>query len=552
MLAKKWLNIGLATAMLASVALAGCGETKEENATQTGETGALDKVQELNLSIVGEPSSLDSSLATDSASFTLIENLNEGLVRLDKDGKVVPGVAKSWKVSEDGLTYTFELRDNAKWSNGDAVTANDFAFAWKRTLDPATKSQYAFIVTWIKGGADFNAGKGSADQVAVKAINDTTLEVTLDSPKTYFLSQMAFPTYFPQNEKFVKAQGDKYGAEVATSLYNGPFKLTEWNHEQSMKFEKNENYWDKDAVKLATVNWQMINDNNSRLNLYETGSLDYIGLVRDQIQQFKDSAEIHDETVLTSWYVQFNQRVKALQNAKIRQAMTYAIDGQAFVDVTLNNGSVPATGLVPWGVGDGQGGEYVKSLGDVMNRKDNAPTKAKAMLEAGMKEAGLSEFPKIKLLTSDSTTARKQAEFIQEQWRATLGITVDVEPVPSKLRFKRSAEGDFDMVVSGWSPDYNDAMSFLEMWETGSDFNETGWSNPQYDELIKKAKAEPDLKKHVQLMQDAEKLLIKEMPIGPLNFDASKYLLKPYVKELGLPKIGPTFQLKHTYISGKE
>jgi oligopeptide transport system substrate-binding protein len=553
LLAKKWLNIGLATAMLATVALTGCGDAKEDTTTPgTTDTNALDATQELNLTTSGEPSSLDSSKATDSGSFTMIGNLNEGLVRLDKDGKVAPGVAKSWDISTDGLKYTFHLREDAKWSNGEAVTAKDFEFAWKRTLDPATQSQYAFIVTWIKGGTEFNAGQGTADQVAVKAIDDKTLEVTLESPKTYFLSQMAFPTYFPQNEKFVKAAGDKYGAEADKTLYNGPFKLTAWEHEQSMTFEKNENYWDKDAVKLTKVNWQFVNDNNARLNLYESGQIDIHGLVRDQIPQYKDSADAHTRKALTSWYFQFNQRVKALQNTKVRQALTFAIDAQAFVDVTLGNGSAPATSLTPWGVSDGQNGEYIKSLGDALNRKDNAPAKAKDLLAAGLKEAGEAEFPKIKLLISDDTTSKKMAEFVQEQWRQNLGITIDIEPVPSKLRFKRSAEKDFDIVISGWSPDYNDAMSYLEMWETGSDFNETGWSNKQYDELIKKAKAEADPKKHVQLMQDAEKLLLKEMPIGPLYFSGSTYLQKPYVKELIIPNFGPDYDLKHTFISGKK
>lgn len=535
--------------MFASISMVGCGSKDTETTATTG--GSLDKDQTLNLTLKGEPSTLDMSQATDEGSFSVAGQIMEGLTRLDKDGnKVLPGVAKSWKVSADGLTYTFDLRDDAKWSNGDAVTAHDFEFAWKRTLDPNTKSQYAFMVAWIKGGQAYNESKGKAEEVAITAKDDKTLEVTLDSPKSYFLQQLAFPVYYPQNEKFVKAQGDKYGADTDKVLSNGPFKLTKWGHDQDMALVKNDTYWDKDAVKLTNINFAMVTDSGAKMNLFESGQVDSIPLVREQIELFKDSKELATKKKMTSWYVQYNQRVKALTSAKVRQALTYAIDAKAFAEVTLGNGSVEATGLTPWAVGDGQGNEYVKSLGDLINRKDNA-AKAKDLLAEGLKEVGESSFPKIKFLTSDGTTSRKQAEFIQEQWRKNLGIEIELEPVPSKLRFKRSADHDFDIVESGWSPDYNDAMSYLEMWTSDSDFNESGWKNAAYDDLIKQAKAEPDPKKHTQLEQDAEKLLMKEMPIGPLNFDASKELTKSYVKDMVELSIGPDWDLKYTYISGK-
>jgi len=550
---KKWLTAGLAVSMLAT-ALVGCSSDSNtgDTAPADNKDGKIDATQEISLNLGDDIPSLDVSKATDSISFTVLGNAMEGLVHIDKDdNKVLPGMATDWKISDDGLKYTFNIRKDAKWSNGDPVTAHDFEYSWKRTLDPNTKGQYAFMLTWIKGGAAFNHGEGTADQVAVKAKDDYTLEVEIDTPRPYFLKQMAFPIFFPQNKKFVEAQGEAYGGEAKHFLSNGPFKLTDWTHEQQAILEKNENYWDKANVKLNKINFVMVKDSNARLNLYESGQLDTTALVREQIELYKDSKEKQTESVLSSWYVQFNQRVKELTNANVRKALTYAINAQSFVDVTLGNGSVPSTGLVPWGLADGNNGEWVKTQGDVLKRKDNEP-KAKEFLEKGLKEVGSTAFPKIKLLTSDSTTAKKQAEFIQEQWRKNLGIEVDLEPVPAKLRFQRSAKKDFDVVISGWLPDYNDPMTYLDMWITDGDFNETGWSNAKYDELIKGANKESDMKKRTQMLLDAEKLLMEELPIGPLNFDATVRLQKPYVKDLIRPKMGPDFDLKYAYIQGKE
>jgi len=550
---KKWLTAGLAVTMLASV-LTGCSssDTAKEGEEKKEDASGMDAVQELNLNLGDDIPSLDVSKATDAISFTVLGNTLEGLVHIDKDDNTVkPGMATDWKVSEDGKKYTFNLRKDAKWSNGDPVTAHDFVYSWKRTLDPNTKGQYAFMLSWIKGGAEYNSGKGSADQVAVKAVDDHTLEFELDVPRPYMLKQMAFPSFYPQNEKFAKEQGEAYGSEAKHFLSNGPFKLTEWTHEQSVTIEKNDAYWDKANVKLNKVNFVMIKDNNAALNLYESGQLDQTGLVREQVELYKDSAEKIQKKELGSWYLQYNQRVKALTNKKVRQALTFGIDTKAYVDVTLGNGSEPATGLVPWGVADGSGGEFVKTQGDVIKSKDKFAG-AKALLQEGLKEVGEAAFPKIKFLTSDGTTARKQAEFIQEQWRKNLGIEIEVEPVPAKLRFSRSAKKDFDIVLSGWLPDYDDPMTYLDMWITDGDFNETGWSSPAYDKLVADATKETDLKKRTKIMQDAEKLLMEEMPVGPLYFNGAIRLRKPYVKDLVMPKMGPDFDLKYAYISGKK
>jgi oligopeptide transport system substrate-binding protein len=545
----KWMSAGLAVTM-AAVALAGCSTDKKEQGQGTA-AEKIDATQEITLPISGEIPSMDISKATDDIAFTVLAAVNEGLTRLDKDGKVQQGIAEDWSVSKDGLTYTFKLRD-AKWANGDPVTAHDFVYSWKRTLDPNTKSTYSFMVEWIKGGSAYHTGKGSADDVAVKALDDKTLEVKLEHPVPFFLELMAFPVFYPQNQKFVESKGDKYATSPDTLLANGPFKMVDWKHEQSATLVKNDQYWDKDKVKLNKVTFQVVKDSAAALNLYESGDLDRtLGLVRDQVDTYKDSKEFSVESELTAGYVMYNQRVKALTNAKVRQALTYAIDADAYVDIVYHNGTQPATGLIPNGVNVKEG-EYRKLAGDLIKRKENA-SKAKQLLEEGLKELGLNEFPKgLKLTANDDDSNKKAAEFVQEQWRTKLGIEVDVETLPLKMRLAKARQHDFDLMLAVWAGDYNDPMTFLDLWLSESGFNYVNWKNSEYDALIKKAQAEADAKKRTELMIEAEKLLMKEMPIGPTFFRGQAYLTKPYVKNWHPSVFGPDYDLKETYIQGKQ
>lgn len=539
MKAKKWLATAVALTMVGSVA-AGCGKSTTPN--QGG--GAPTAKQELNLAFSAEPPALDNSKATASAAFTMLNAFNEGLYRLDKDGKATPGLAKELpKISADGLTYTIKLRDGLTYADGSPVKAGDFEFAWKRTLAPETKSQYAFMVAWIKGGTDYNSGKNKdANSVAVKALDDKTLEFTLEQPRAYFTELLAFPLFFPQQPDFVKKQGDKYGTDADKVLGAGPFKLEKWDHEQQLVFVKNDKYWDKDNVKLEKFSVQIVKDVNTALNLFETGAVDVTDISRDAIPKWKDKPEYTIKRELVNAYLQYNEKIPALQNKKIRQALTMGIDRQAHVDVTLGNGSVQSTGFVPNGTSDGNGGDFRKTAGDLQPKFDAA--KAKQLLEEGMKEANITSFPKLKLLADDTEGAKKSLEFIIAQWKQNLGIDVLAEPVPHKLRLERSSKKDYDIVLSLWGADYNDPMTFIDMWITNGDFNETGWSNAKYDELVKAANTETDRAKRTKLLVDAEKILMDEMPIGPLYFRTKVYLVKPKVQGLLLPSYGEEWELK--------
>jgi len=547
---KKWMGIGLAVVMATSLTLAGCGKDEAAPDTDQAAGDKPDATQELNLTIGDEIPSMNISKATDGISFTMLANVGEGLTRLDKDGKAIPAIAQDWKASPDGLKYTFTLRD-AKWSNGDPVTAHDFEYSWKRSLDPKTAGDYAFMVAWVKGGNDFLSGKGTADQVGVKALDDKTLEVVLERPVPFFAEQMSFPTFYPQSKKIVDQFGEKYASDADKMVYNGPFKMTEWVHEQSVTLEKNENYWDADKVKLNKVTYQVVKDTTAGLNLYESEQVDRVALTREHIDTYKDKPEFNTQPELTSGYVLFNQRVKALQNKKVRQALSWVIDADAFADVVYHNGTKGATGLVPMGVTNGQGGQFREVVGDLIKRKENE-SKAKAQFEEGLKEAGESKFPTLKLLTSDSDVGKKSAEFLKEQWRVKLGADVEVEAVPFKLMLQKAKAKDFDLVITNWGADYNDPMTFLDLWISESSFNYPNWKNPQYDDLIKKAQAEPDQKKRMDYLVNAEKVLMDEMPMAPLIFRGKANLTKSYVKNFQWRVFGPDYELKETYIQGKK
>lgn len=537
---KKWFGIGMAAVMMGSV-LVGCGD---ESATGKG----ADE-QVLNLYIGDDLPNMDVSKATDAYSFLMMANTMEGLVRLDETGTAQPGIAESWEISPDSKTFTFKLRD-AKWTNGDPVTAEDFVYSWKRTLNPDTGSQYSFMLYWVKGATAYNQGKGSEAEVGVKAIDAKTLQVTLDNPTPFFLNQMSFPIFFAQNKKFIEEKGDKYGTSADTILSNGPFKMAAWEHDTSVNLEKNADYWDATNVALEQVNYQVIKDSTAAVNMYEAGQIDRVGLVRDHVDRYKDTPEFSLKPELTNGYIIFNPAVKGLDNAKIRTAMTWAIDRDMYADIVYHNGTVGATGFVPNGTADSAGGDFRKTAGDTLTKKSDA--EVKAMLEAGLKEAGMKASDlKLELLVDDSDVAKKSSELLQEQWRSKLGINIDVQAVPFKLRLDKEKNMEYQIGLSLWGADYNDPMTFLDLFLAEGEFNKVKYNNPKYDELIALAKAESDTKKRAQYLVEAEKLLMKDMPIGPIFFRGKSFATKEYVKGLVTLPYGIDYDLKHVKIEGK-
>lgn len=526
-----------ATLVLGTTLLTGCGSAATtSNAKQV-----------LKMTLLAEPQALDTSKASAAVSFDILTQVEEGLYRLDKDGKPVPAMAAALpEITNGGKTYTIKLRDGVTWSDGSAVTAKDFVYAWKRTLDPNTKADYNFMVAWIKGGEAYMTGKGSADQVEVKAIDDKTLTFTLENPIPFMTAQLSFPVFFPEKQEFVEKYGDKYAADADKLLFNGPFTLTKWDHEQSLTLVKNDKYWDKNNVKLSEVDVQIASDNNTLANLYQSSAIDVARITRDQVDQWKSKPDYQVQPQLYMTYVEMNQTNPVLKNEKIRKALALAIDRSSFVDVVFHDGSKAPTGFVPAGTMDGNNKEFRADAGDVLAKYDAA--QAKTLLADGLKELGLASFPNLKFTGDDTEDGKKALEFIQGQWKQNLGINVTVEAIPHKLRIDRGQKHQFELLLFNWGADYNDAMTFLDCYESTSPFNEGLFNDPEYDQLIKKARAESDGAKRAQYLVDAEKILASKMPTAPVNFRAYSYLVRPTVKNILFFPYGSEWDLKGAYI----
>lgn len=544
----KLLVLAAVTAMLGTTAI-GCSDNSKNQAG-----GANDNknapAQELRINMTAEPPAIDSSIATTNPSFTILNAVNEGLYRLDADGKPQPALAKELpKISPDGLTYTITLRDGLTWADGSPLTAKDFVYAYQRTLDPATKAKYATMLSWIKGGADLNKAKPEEVEakkaaLGVKAKDDKTLEITLERPVAFFTDQLSMPTFFPQNEAFVKKQGDKNGADADKILGAGPFKMEKWDHEQQIVLVKNDKYWDAPNIKLTKVTVNVVKDPNTSLNMYETNQVDLTELKGDQPKMYQGKPDLVFKKEFVTAYILFqNQKVPAFANSKIKQALGMAIDRKTFTDVVLGGTSIPSTGLVPGTVQDGNKQEFRKVAGDTQPPFD--PAKAKQLLAEGLKEMNLTSLPKFKLTSDDTETSKKSIEFIQAQWKQNLGIDVDGEPLPFALRVKNMQEYNFDALIGLWGADYNDPMTFLDMWlSDNKSFNYMQFNNKQYDDLVKAADKEVDLAKRSKMLVDAEKLLLSDGSMSPLYFRTRPYAKKPNVEGLILPAMSKEWELR--------
>jgi oligopeptide transport system substrate-binding protein len=528
---KKSLALVLALVFVLSMALTACGPKTEAPAAAA--PAAEPKVFRMAAS---EPPNLDPQLGTDTVSIMVDNAILEGLVRV-YDGKTLPGMAETWDVSADGLTYTFHLRD-AQWSDGQKVTAKDFEYSFIRLLDPATASEYAFQGYYIVNGEEYNTGKiTDPSQVGVKAIDDKTFEVKLKAPTKYFLALTGFLSFMPSRKDLVEANKEGYAADADKAVYNGPFTLKEWQHDATMVLEKNPNYWNKDAIKLDRVELTIVTDSKTIVNMYEAGDTDLAGLSKDFIAKYDAEGKANYFATGSEFYFQFNVKGKTpemgkfLSNNKFRQALGYAIDRQAFCDQVLKNGSKAAQRyILPLLMGDKDKFaveypyEFYPANADV--------AKAKQLLDEALAELGTTadKIPAIEYLTDDSDVARTNGEAVQDMLSKNLGIKVEIKQVQFKQRLELMEAHDYDLVFAGWGPDYDDPMTYADLWVTGGGHNNTGWSNPEYDKLIAFAKTSPDSKARAEAMFKSEQILLEQGPIVPIYFRNGVYAMQPYVK----------------------
>lgn len=513
--------------------LAACnGGSKETSKEKEGGSGDSTKSKVLNVNNSSEPGSLHPANAQGTHESWILEHTFEGLTKKTEEGKIVPGAAASWKISDDGLTWTFKLKDGLKWSNGDPLTANDFEYAWKYALKPETAADYAYQLYYLKGGEAYNSKKGKEEDVGVKATDDLTLEVTLEQPTPYFLDLTSFYTFYPIDKK-VQEENPKWALDAKTHVSNGPFKLTEWKHKESLKIEKNENYYDKDKIKLDAVNFALIEDENTAWQMYQSGELDIAYPLPVDIQGQmvnSDDKEFKMGKELAVYYYNFNTKVKPFNNAKVRKALSMAIERKKITENVSQGGQKPAFGVIPPGIPDASG-DFQENTGDLF-KEDVA--EAKNLLKEGLAEEGMKELPNFSILYNTLDSHKKIAEAVQEMWRDNLGIKVTLENAEFQVKLDREKAGDFEISRAGWVGDYVDPMTFM-LWETDGAYNDAGWSNKEYDNLLNKAKSTMEPKERMAALHKAEEVLIEDMPILPVYFYTKPYMVKENVTGVYAP-----------------
>lgn len=501
----------------------------------------------LNLSLENDIQDLNQVTTTDGISYDILNNVMEGLYRLDADNNPQPAMAESAEsvdISDDELTYTFHLRDDIKWSNGEKVTAHDFVFFWLRALHPDTAGSYSFIISdYIKDTEAYANGVATEEEVGIKALNDKTLIVELNDPTQFFLGLTAFATYFPLNEDFINEVGDQFALDHESILYNDPFVLTEYDQAVGVKMEKNEHYWDIENVEVDEISMRVIKEKSTELNLYESGELGRITLSSNDVDELRDSEEYGTVTEFTSWYLQFNLGKEPFDNFNIRKAFQLAYDPKLLATNVLNNGSEPAYSLLPPGMHGVDGQPFRDIAGE-----DIEPDfeKAKEYLEKGLEEMG-GELPPIELLTADDTVAKDTATFVQSQLKENLGVDVSIVTKPYSGRLDSMREDDYQFVTSKWGADYNDAMTYLALWvgEPAIPFR-GNYHNPEYMNLVYKAQEETDEHKRIEMLMEAEQILLEEDAVlCPLYYEGSAYLQKSYIKNLVLHPYGARLDLKY-------
>ena len=519
-----------------------------------GKSGGLydDSGQTYRVATSSDMNTLDTVLATDTVSFTIYNQVFEGLYTLNGKDEAIPGIAKGDpKESNNGKTLTIKLRKNAKWSNGDPVTAHDFVFAWRKAVDPKTASEYAYIMYDIKNAEDINLGKHGKKpkDLGIKALDDYTLKIDLTKPIPYFKQMLAFGTFMPQNEKAVKKYGDKYGTTAEKVVYNGPFKVSKWAVEDKIMLTKNDNYWDKKAVKLDRVNYKILKDTQAGASLYDTNSVDSAGITSEQVDKYKGSKELNYRLTAATFYIKMNEKtVPEFKNKNLRLAIAQAINKKGYVKTVLNDGSLASNNFT--GIGTAKTPDGKDFASTVESPLKYNPKVAKQNWEKAKKELGKKEFA-FTMNTQDTPAAKIAAEYIKSQIESNLpGVTLKIKQMPFKQKTTLELANNYEATYSGWSPDYPDPTAFLETMTKDNAQNNTDWDNKEYNRLLKESNSSllRETEKRNEALQRAESILLHDAPVAPVYQKGEAHLTNPQVKGLQYHKIGPDTTLKHVYI----
>lgn len=524
---KKVFAALLATAMTATL-IAGCGTPGSGGSSDGGSSDG--KVFRYSTST--EPTTLDPTKSNCIPDNEIQHALTESLVR-NTGGEVNPGVAESWEVSEDGLTYTFHLNPDAKWSDGEQITAQDFVYSWQRLMDPDTAAPYAFIGEYLKNGLAVEKGEMDPSQLGVVAQDDTTLVVTLERPTAYFLSMIGAQAQFaPLRQDIVEQYGSDFAADYEKNVYSGPYVLTKSSDNQWF-FEPNENYWDADSIKLDRVELNYVQNPDTAVAMYEDGELDYVSLPTASISAYEGKDNTFLNGNVDYFYFNMNGSCPELANKNMRLALNYALNRNEYNQLVNSGYYQPSNGLVFSGL-TGVNGTYGEESTLESYPLDGDDAKAKEYLNAALSELGYSDPSEVTLTltTSDNESSKKQAEVCQEMWNSTLGINVEIEQITYNEVLTRQQEGEYEIIWAGWGSDYDDPYSYLELFMSSSSYNYSGFKNDEYDALMTATQTETDAAARMEMMHQAEQILVDEGAFLPQAEREVHYLLDDDVKDL--------------------
>ncbi|MGX4685711.1 ABC transporter substrate-binding protein [Vagococcus sp. JNUCC 83] len=553
---KKKIKYLLMSATVLTLVACGNNTAKKEDTGKGNSSGTEELADEqiFTVNVPQEMPTADLSLSTDVISSVALNNVYEGIYRLNDKQELEPAGAKEKvEISEDGLTYKVKLREESKWSDGKPVTAKDYVYGWQRTVDPKTQSEYAYLHGPVKNAEAITAGDKDKSELGIKAIGDYELEITLEQPTPYFEKLLSFSTFLPQRQDIVEKYGNKYAATSENAVYNGPFVLAEFDGpgtDTEWAYEKNDTYWDKDNVKLDKIKVSVVKSDATSLSLYEDGQVEDIKLNGELAQQMANSPDFVTDKEAGVRYLELNQDKKdsPFKNENFRKAIAYSINREALATQILSDGSVAATGLVPEGVAESPSTKK-DFTEETKNKVSYDATKAKDYWEKAKKELGKDKF-EFNILSSDDDSTKKATEFIKGSLEDELdGLKVELSPVPFAVRLERSNSGDFSTVYGGWIADYADPSSFVDLFVTGSSYNRGKYSNAEYDQKIKSASITnvSDPEKRWQDMVDAEDIIMNDMGMIPLIQSAEAHLRSSKIKNVVVHPAGARYDYKWAY-----
>ena len=501
--------------------------------------GATDyEKRSISIVIEQEPPQMDSTRATDAVSGMLLGHLMEGLLRYDGEGNLQPGVAESWTVTPEGAV--FKLRENARWSDGEPVTAHDFVFSWRKALEPETASLYAFIMYPIKHAEAINLGDMPSDQLGVVAEDDLTLRVEFERPLAFFDRLVAFTTYYPIREDFYLARDGRYGADAEDLLFNGAFVMTKWVHGAEVALEKNPYYWNKDSIWLERINIPFITpDSNTQLNLFKDGKVAMVQLSPDTLKNaVQNRWPIRRFAEGTVFFIEFNHRPERLtRNLNLRKALYYATDTAELVYRVIKlPGFLPGASLFP---------TWLRGEHDYLRREYPVPahpvnvTRAREHLELARQELGLDEFPPLVLLVGDTPTSLKQAEYFQNTFKRHLGLEIRIDAQIFKQRLEKMTLGQFDMVAAGWAPDFDDPLTYGDLFASWNKNNRGYFRSDALDAQVRIAQGSLDQNERMRAFGEIQRILLEDVAIIP-NYERGRvFVADPSLEGLIRRTIGP-------------